>query len=122
LKTAIVFETGVCIEKGTNPTNPTKLTGEETAMIELLRAHPALAEKVAEVPAVVAGGSAGGETINAAEERPVGPVRAPGLHAPRGWARQAEQTAGERHRAADPGAQVRAKKKRCGTAATAGSK
>ena len=88
-------------------------------MIELLRAHPALVEKAAEV---LAGGSAGGETINAAEERPVGPVRAPGLHAPRGWARQAEQTAGERHQAADPGAQVRAKKKRCGTAATAGSK
>ena len=38
--------------------NPQTLTAEETAMLKLLRAHPALAEKVAEVLAVVAGGSA----------------------------------------------------------------
>ena len=61
--------------------NPTKLAREETALLELLRAHPALAEKVAEVLAVVAGGSAGAETINAAENRLVEPVRARGLHA-----------------------------------------
>ena len=115
MKKAIVFANEVCIQKRMNPV---KLTTEETAMIELLRAHPALAEKVAEVLAVVAGGSAGAETINAAEERLVGPVRALGLHALGSWARRAEQTAGEQLQAADPGAKVRAKKKRPGAAAT----
>ncbi len=39
--------------------NPRELTAKETAMIELLRAHPALAEKVGEVLAVVGAEPAG---------------------------------------------------------------
>lgn len=87
-------------------------------MIELLRAHPGLAEKVAEVLAVVAGEAAGPETIDVAEERLVGPVRALGLQALGSWAQRAEQRAGEQLQAADPGAKLRAKKKRSGTVAT----
>ena len=102
--------------------NPQTLTAEVTAMLKLLRAHPALAEKVAEVLAVVAGGSAGAETIDAAESRLVAPVRELGLHALGGWAQRAEQAAGERLQVDDPGAKVRVKKKRPGTAATGDSK
>ena len=102
--------------------NPLTLTAQETAMLELLRAHPALAAKVAEVLAVVAAEPAGLGTLDAAEARLVAPVRALGLHALGGWAQRAEQAAGARLQAGDPGAKVRAKKKRPGTAATAGSK
>ena len=102
--------------------NPTTLTAKETAMLELLRAHPALAEKVQEVLAVVATESAALKTIDAAEGQLVGPVRALGLHALGSWAERAEAAAGARLQAADAGAKVRAKKKRPGRAATAGSK
>jgi hypothetical protein len=118
LQTAIVFENEVCLKEGMKA--PT-LTTQETAMIELLRAHPALAAKVAEVLAVVAGGGEGEETLDAAEARLVAPVRALGLHALGGWAQRAEQAAGARLLAGDPRAKVRAQKKRPGTAPTAGS-
>ena len=102
--------------------NPSELTAKETAMIELLRAHPALAEKVGEVLAVVTGEPAGPGTIDAAEERLVAPLRALGLEVLGGWAEGEERAAGARLQASDPGARVRVKKKRRGTAATGRSK
>lgn len=99
---------------------PKILTEQETAMIEVLRAHPQLAAKVKEVLEVVAEPGCG--TLDAAEARLVGPVRALGLHALGSWARSAEQAAGERLLADDAGAKVRSKKKRPGTAATDNSR
>lgn len=90
-------------------------------MLELLRAEPALAEAVAEVLGVVVADPQGAGTFDAAEERLVAPLRELGLHVLGGWAKQAEDQAGARLLAGDPGARVRAQKKRRGIAATASS-
>ena len=99
-----------------------ELTAEETKVIELLRAHPALAEQMGAVVAVVRAGGEGPGTISAAEERLVAPLRALGLHVLGGWAQRAEARAGAHAQAADPQLRVRGEKKRCGTAATAPSR
>ena len=90
-------------------------------MLAMLRAEPALAEAVAEVLGVVVADPQAAGTLDAAEERLVAPLRELGLHVLGGWARQAETQAGARLLAGDPGARVRAQKKRRGTAATGSS-
>ena len=102
--------------------NPPEPTPKVAKMLELLRADPALAETVAEVLGVVAVDPAGPGTIDAAEERLVAPLRKLGLQVLGGWAERAERQVGECLQASDPGARVRAKKKRHGTAATGSSK
>ena len=99
-----------------------ELTTEETKLIELLRAHPALAEHVGAVLAVVRAGGEEPGTISAADERLVEPLRSRGLKALGGWAQRAEARAGAHAQAADPQLRVRGEKKRRGTAATAPSR
>ena len=100
----------------------TELTAEETKVIELLRAHPAVAGQVEAVLAVMRAGGEGPGTIGAAEERLVEPLRMLGLNVLGGWAQRAEARSGAQAQAADPSLRVRRKKKRRGTAATAPSR
>lgn len=102
--------------------NPKELTEEEAKMIELLRAHPAVAEQVGAVLAVVRAGGEGPGTISAAEERLVEPLRALGLNVLGGWAQRAEARTGAHAQAADPGLRARGEKKRRGTAPTVPSR
>jgi hypothetical protein len=102
--------------------NPPEPTPKVAKMLELLRADPALAEAVAEVLGVVAVDPAGPGTIDAAEQRLIAPLRELGLHVLGSWAECAERQVGESLQTNDPGARVRAKKKRPGTAASGSSK
>lgn len=91
-------------------------------MIELLRAHPALAETVEEVLAVIRGECGGPGTADAAEARLVEPLRTLGLNVLNSWAQRGERWAAASLQASDPRARARAKKKSRGTAATGRAK